>query len=80
MPHRLSATGLALLAAACSPQPPPAEVCPPAPVAVECPGFPARGSTLRELLRAWEQARAVHAECHAALGAWEIAHRNCRAP
>lgn len=87
MSHRLLgavALTLTTLASGCAPSPPahvPAiEVCPPAPPAVECPALPSRGSTLRDLLAAWVSARAVHAECRAALGAWEDSHRRCHAP
>ena len=76
------ALSTALLVAACAPRPaiPPAavEVCPPAPPAVECPAWPDRGDTLRDLLLAWAAAEAVHAECRAALSTWETAHRRCR--
>lgn len=78
------ALSTALLVAGCDRRaaiPPPAvEVCPPAPIAVECPPWPDRGDTLRDLLLAWATAQAVHAECRAALSTWEIAHRDCRAP
>ena len=84
MSHRLPvalALTTALLASGCAPTPPthvPAvEVCPPAPPAVECPTFPSRGIHLRDLLAAWETARAAHTTCRAAVTAWANAYREC---
>ena len=45
--------------------------------AIECPDFPARGIPLRDLLAAWEVARAAHATCRAAVTAWADAWREC---
>ena len=52
--------------------------CPPDPPAIPCPDMPPRGPTLRSLLIAFADAQAVHAECRAALIAWQDAHRACR--
>ena len=83
MSHRLPpplALTVSLLTAGCATTPtaPSVEICPPAPPAVECPAFPARATTLRGLLTAWETAQAAHAACSAALDAWREAHRGCR--
>lgn len=51
--------------------------CPPNPPTVACPDMPSPGPTLRSLLSAWAEARAVHAACRAALDAWHDAHHAC---
>lgn len=55
------------------------ETCPPQKVVLECPEMPEEGETLRDLLRAWQHAVLVHAQCLEAVRVWEQAWEACRA-
>ena len=54
------------------------ETCPPQPPDSDCPAFPTRGQTLRELLHAWQDAAVAHARCRAAVTVWEQAWDACQ--
>lgn len=55
------------------------EPCPPVAPKVSCPNLPQRGSTLRELLIAWEEAKATREVCAEALKAWQDSFQGCEA-
>ena len=83
MPYRLPITLTLLLLAGCGGLPrtvieTDVEVCPPKKPAMECPAMPDGGETLRDLLRAWQDAVLVHAQCREAVRVWDQAWTACR--
>ena len=53
------------------------ETCPAIQPPVQCRPFPPKGKTLRAFRKAWEDAKAMHAECTASLDAWETSWKKC---
>ena len=52
-------------------------VCPAQLMPSTCPAFPDKGKTLRELLIAWEKAKAGHVQCAVYLQAWKSTWQAC---
>ena len=83
MSYRLPVTVMLLLLAGCGGLPrkvfeTKVEVCPPQKPVMECPVMPDGGKTLRDLLRAWQDAVLVHAQCREAVRVWDEAWTSCR--
>ena len=53
------------------------EPCPTSAPDVTCPPMPDKGTTLREMLEAWETAKARHAQGAAAITAWQTSWKGC---